>query len=365
MITEDEVLDYEADVDDEDDIEIIIGSSERLKVNEAVNAPTEYDLSHTDYTDELHKELSDLVTTSINLNTSKTVTVMYYDNMILIPHDYRISDRLSDIFWPKLPNDTHITQTFPNIDKFNELLTNARKYGTSQTHYEDGTPITSTVGFFSVKYTKKIRNSNVFKQTNNVIARNSSNYTESSFRHCNNGHYLFCDFALIIVKDGVVVDHAIDGFQGNIVGAIMMHNPEKIYYNADVDDALDVFLNYRYSRYFKATFGKLQRIKVTNVNDNFNTLPFCTRYDTICAFCNGLKEIKKYVSQLPKQNVTGNRVSFKTNRPVFNRGCNRWGEPVHNARPHYGFKPKKYRKLRYENVLDDPRHFSRRRKREH
>lgn len=95
------------------------------------------------------------------------------------------------------------------------------------------------------------------------------------------------------------------------------HNPKKIIYNANVNDALDIFLRYKYNPFHNAVDKKLYPISINRIADAFNTMVFCERNDVYCALCNTLKDMRGLLFLYPLQQQQLH--SYDRNRYQFNQ----------------------------------------------
>lgn len=276
---------------------------EDKKIQSVSNATNFY---FVDYSNdrELQIEINKLIIESINLNTSKTITVQYHNQLILIPVYVPISSRLSSLFWTaSLMYESH---ELPFAEHYNRFLMNAQT-NMVDNKYPDGIDISQTVAIFGATYKK-----NMVAINTDVMANKQD---DDGFKRCNTGIYRYYDFALLIVKNGQVVDYAIHGHISNISEAINQHNPQRVYYNAAFDDALDIFLRYPYQPFYAATHNKLAPMRTTIIND-INPLPFCERRAPFCALCNCLKYLRSLMF------TTKSAVSQVDNWPQLTRKHN-------------------------------------------
>lgn len=263
----------------------------------------------TDYSHdlELQQELKNLVLLSINPKTSKTITVQYLNQLILIPINVAISSRLSSLFWS--PPLVYEERQLPFVSEFNKIMDGAKSsLAECGNKYPDGTHISETIGIFGATYKK-----NMINVGNDCVNYNLKHDDVDNFKRCYTGIYRYYDFALIIVKNGQIIDYAIHGYASNINEAIYQHRPTKIFYNAVPNDAFDVFLRYPYQPFYAATFEKLQPLRMPILKDFFNILVFCERRSSFCALCNSLKYLRSLM------------LSFRGNvRPIPNPSKDRY-----------------------------------------
>lgn len=263
---------------------------------------------------------------SINPPTSKTITVQYHNQLILIPTNVAISSRLSTLFWPQ--SLVYEERKLPFVNEFNRFMAKAKEnIMETGNKYPDGIDISETIAIFGSTYKKS-----TISLDN---ANNSQNFNTKSdddgFKRCNTGIYRYYDFAILIVKNGSVIDYAIHGYASNINEAIFKYNPVRIYYNAMPNDALDVFLRYPYQPFYSATFDKLTPIKAHIIRDNFNILAFCERRSAFCALCNCLKYLRSLMFTF-KSVYVETRKEKKYMSKAQLRCLNRFGQPMHNTK---------------------------------
>lgn len=285
---------------------------EEKKIDTVVNATNFY---KADYSDdrELQLELNKLIIESVKPQTSKTITVQYNNILILIPITTAISSRLSSLFWS--PSLVYEQRNLPYYEVYNEFLANIQTHMVDN-KYPDGVDISETIAIFGATYKKNM----VSLGGNDFNAKND----ENSFKRCNTGVYNYYDFAVVIVKNGRVIDYAIHGYASNISEAIDQHKPVRVYYNATLNDALDVFLRYPYQPFYSAVYDKLSPVKIA-VNENFNILPFCERRAPFCAICNCLKVLRSIMFTTKSNLVTVKpweiqnfKKSDRTRQPNYN-----------------------------------------------
>lgn len=327
--------DNDEDNNEDDNINVIInyGRMENKKIAN-LSKPT-YNVYNIDYSHdvELQQELKNLVLLSINPKTSKTITVQYSNQLILIPINVAISSRLSALFWA--PPLIFEERKLPFVDEFNRIINGAKMHLAQCGYkYPDGTSISETVAIFGATYKK-----NIINVGNDSVSHNLKHDDVENFKRCHTGIYRYYDFALIIVKDGQIIDYAIHAYASNINEAIYHYRPTKIFYNAVCNDALDVFLHYPYQPFYAATFKKLQPLRVPIIRDYFNILVFCERRSAFCALCNCLKYLRSLL--LPFQsNVQPLLATEKTNHfrkipTILNRQRrphSEYWQPTHNSK---------------------------------
>lgn len=322
--------------DEDDDINVIIqplSRDDELRRINLITSRSDEVYPTQDFDLELERELQTIVSKTIILNSKKCITVSFQNQIILIPNDMPISSKLASLLWenPK----RYAKMTLPSqteFDKNMQMCRSNNKFWTKA--YPDGIPFSSKIGIFAVKYKKNVIAPNV---TTNTTTKSGSQI-EGGFKHSNSGVYQYYDFALLIVENCVIIDYAIHGFSSNINECIKTHQPVKIFYNAEVGDALDVFMNYPYQPFFEATSGLLRPIKIQRLTENFNSLSFCPRHDIFCASCSALKDFRGLMFQLPQQTVINNfgqKLNYMhrtSGRPYkANLAKNQFGQPMHNA----------------------------------
>lgn len=279
---------------------------------------------------ELQQEINNLIKVSINPATSKTITVMYQNQLILIPVYMAISSRLSAIFWSQPM--AYIQSSIPFMSEFNKYLTEARVDGANV--YPDGTRVSDTIAIFAATYKKSTIS---YNDVQNNILKNEN--LDVGFKRCSTGIYRYHDFAIIIMNNGRIIDYAIHGYVSNVNDAIYRHNPKRIYYNARPGDALDVFLNYPYQPFYSAMHENLTPIQINRTIDCcFNTLAFCERRAPFCALCYALKDLRGFIFQYKSQYEIiddnrwyGRRYNHRYFSVQQNGGKNHLNQPSHNA----------------------------------
>lgn len=270
--------------DDEDDgIEIII-SKEPYKM---ATIEDEYNADL-----EIKNEVNALVESSIDIN-GPCITILFANQLILVPIKSKISDRLASILWS---TEKHYTEsTFPYIELYNKLLNSAYVKNGGNGNKDD-----EVFAYFATKYERKTLNRTMYKNhqlQNNLIPHQQQQQQQNNeFKDCYSGLYRYTDFAIFIIKNGIIIDYAIHGYVSSINGIIEKHKPKHIYYNARLNDALDVFLKYPYQPFYTTMKDLLVPVQIHKLNnDNFNTLAFCIRQDVFCASCIGIRDLRNFL----------------------------------------------------------------------
>lgn len=294
---------------------------------------------------ELQREIEMIVRESIQPNTSKCVTVMLNNQIILIPNNIRISDRLTNYIWgtPK----QYTNQLFPYSHEFDLLLKGLSETAINRRMFigipsaASNATLPKTFAIFAVRYIRTnclapksqqrsdplhmlesefnrvLINTNINHHNHNINNNNNSNNTNNHNNFNNTflvnsssnnnvekkvptimGLYQYCDFSIIMIRNNCVVDYAIHGVHSNIAEVIELHKPEVVYYNAQPGDALDTFIKYEWQPFYECLRNIAKPISIyRNVRELFNTLPFCQRYDTFCAFCHALRDTRSLIAQ--------------------------------------------------------------------
>lgn len=322
------------DDDDDDNINIIIDydNMETKKISKLSKQTSNVYAIDYSHDLELQLELKKLIMLSINPKTSKTITVQYLNQLILIPITAEISSRLSSLFWS--PALVYEERKLPFVDEFNTIMEGAKmNLIKSGNKYPDGTDVSETIAIFGATYKK-----NAINVGNDCVNYNLKHDDASNFKRCNTGIYRYYDFAVIIVKNGQIIDYAIHAYASNINEAIYHHCPKKIFYNAVPNDALDIFLRYPYQPFYAATFEKLQPLRMPIVKEFFNILAFCERRSAFCALCNCLKYLRSLMMsfksnvqtvQPPPREYTG---KIPTLLYRNRRSQSEYWQPTHNSR---------------------------------
>lgn len=296
------------------------------QVQRVVNEPTVYNKS---VIDEKLVEVHKLMAKSVSQSGYKSIAVIYEKTtMILIPHDYDISSELASLFWKKALH--YEQQTLPFVNIFYDSLIKAREEGLLERDYPTGIDKSEVIAVFAAKYDPNLKNFN----KNTSVMQNRFSFNKQKKKRCDTGLYQYCDFAVLIVQNGTILDYAVHGYVSSINGAIQKHQPKKILYNADLNDPLDVFMKYKHQPFFSATNGKLCPTKIQRMD--FVTTPFCKRFDTCCALCNALKDYKGLLFQLPEHTFSPRQFYPPP------AGKNKFNQPIHNTRRLKGYTPKKY-----------------------
>nr|UBR58342.1 gp78-like protein [Oryctes rhinoceros nudivirus] len=327
-------------LDDDDGVNVIIDRVEELRrINHIMD---ESDIYTVDQNDDLaiNAELQELVSESINPKTLKCVTVRFQNQIILIPNTREISSRLASLLWsyPK----PYTKSTLPSHAEFTKNINRCRESGKlwSKTYPHD-IPFSAKIGIFAVKYKKNIIAPDIGVPNLNVRSA-STTRDDEGFKHSSSGVYQYCDFALLIIENGVIIDYAVHGFRSNINECVRIHNPVKVFYNASPGDALDVFMKYPYQPFYPALSGVMQAVKIYRLSENFNSMAFCERNDIYCALCSALRDFRGMLFQAPQQKLKSSdglqlkyvekpyiRKWHNTRRSVYEK--NQYGQPMHNA----------------------------------
>ncbi|KAG8362531.1 uncharacterized LOC105265027 [Fopius arisanus] len=357
------VDDLSEDEDAEDNINIIINTLPRdEKINlkkilesnvlESISIPPSnnpYQLQADDL--EVRNEISRLVKLSITPRVNKFIAILVDNQLILVPIDVTLSDRLAAHVWP--PAKPYVKIPMPFEDEFNNLLIpNHRR--------------TEKFAIFGVKYNKTNftqydRSSSFLDSTSKYTRYRSDDHFERQYdsswmymgqqndadsgriKQSSTGVYRYCDFSAIIIENNRVIDYAIHGFHSNIAEMIEIHKPRRVYYSAQPGDAFSVFMNYEYQPFYQCTRGISRAITIHRGRGNFNPLPFCVRQDAFCAFCNGLRDVRGFINnpdvsqslKIPQQL----RMFVKKRRHnYYDIACR---QPIHNSRPRPLHAPKK------------------------
>lgn len=276
----------------------------------------------------INAELQVLVSNSINPKTLKCVTVKFQNQIILIPHTVAISSRLASLFWA-YPKQYQL-MTLPFHQEFDNNMTKCRKNRNLWPKtYPDNIPMSDKIGIFAAKYKKNIIATDLY--------RNSTDYEgmqNEKIKHSSSGIYQYCDFALLIIENGVIIDYAIHGFRSNIAECVRKHNPTKIFYNSMPGDALDVFMKYPYQPFFTSMADILMPVKIYRLPENFNSMSFCERNDVYCALCSAIKDFRGMMFQMPKQQITNGQErryprQWHRGNHTKNLAKNQFGQPIH------------------------------------
>lgn len=206
---------------------------------------------------EIQKEIEALVRLSISPSTDKNIAILASNQLILVPHDVRISDRLASYAWghPRPYEPTNI----PYASEFDRLMKPlAGREG-------------ETFAIFGARY-------------------NNTHYSSNEREIC--GLHQYSEFAAIIISGGKIVDYAVHGYRSNIADMIERHQPRRIYYNAK-NQSLTHFLEYKCQPFYQAFQGLLRPLRIHehhNMAASFNPLSFCERRNIFCALCRCLKD---------------------------------------------------------------------------
>lgn len=207
---------------------------------------------------EIEREVESLVRLSICPSTEKHVVILVNNQLILVPHNVRLSDRLTSYVWG--PRKPYVESTIPYAGEFNRLLVPDEKYK-------------ETFAVFGARY----NNTQYIRDTKNVC-----------------GLHQYCEFAAIIVSNHQIIDYAIHGVKSDIETMIRHHAPRRIYYNSK-NESLTSFLEYECQPFYGCFKDLLRPVKIHEPL-NFNTLPFCERKDIFCALCRCLKDARGFLN---------------------------------------------------------------------
>lgn len=259
--------DEDGDDDDDDNINVTIeleGRSEHERIASLINTNPMHGIpiicnknySYHVLDLEIEKEIEALVRHSICPSTDKNIAILVNNQLILVPHNVRMSDRLVSYAWghPKPYEPSNI----PYAGEFNRLLR-------PRANREN-----ETFAIFGARY-------------------NNTQYSKTEREIC--GLHQYSEFAAIIISHNKIVDYAIHGYRSNLVDMIERHQPRRIYYNAK-NDSITHFLEYKCQPFYQAFAGLLRplRIHEPNSSASFNPLSFCERKNIFCALCRCLKD---------------------------------------------------------------------------
>lgn len=269
IVDDDDDEENNRDGDDEDNINITIeleGRNEPERLASLINTNPLHGIpiicnknySYHVIDLEIEKEIEALVRLSICPSTDKNIAILVNNQLILVPHNVRMSDRLVSYAWghPKPYEPSNI----PYAGEFNRLL----RLCASRKN--------ETFAIFGARY-------------------NNTQYSKSEREIC--GLHQYSEFAAIIISNHTIVDYAIHGYRSNIVDMIERHQPRRIYYNAK-NDSITHFLEYKCQPFYQAFAGLLRPLRINEPNGNcstsFNPLSFCERKNIFCALCRCLKD---------------------------------------------------------------------------
>lgn len=228
---------------------------------------------------ELKNEIRKLITLSISPSTDRSITVLVNNQLILVPVTVKLSDRLISHIWPA--ERVYAESQLPFQEEFNNLLIpNVKRHG-------------DTFGIFSVKYNKT-----QYLRNQGGGSNGGGGGGGGGTKECSSGLYQYCDFAALIVSNNRVIDYAVHGHRSNINRMFERHRPRRIYYNARLNDALYVFVNYKYQPFYESLKDVSRPVQIhRNVGGKpFNTLPFCDRKDAFCALCCALRDTRGFIN---------------------------------------------------------------------
>lgn len=203
---------------------------------------------------EIEKEIEKLVRISICPATDKHITVQIDNQLILVPHNVRLSDRLASYIWGH--HRPYVQSMIPYAAEFDRVLRPNKLYD-------------EAFAIFGAKY---------------------NNNTRHDGAAC--GIHQYSEFAAIVIAKNKIVDYAIHGYRSNIVAMIEKHKPRRIYYNAK-NKSLTDFLEYKCQPFYQAVEGLLRPLQLPEPNQfdvMFNPLSFCDRRNVFCALCRCLKD---------------------------------------------------------------------------
>lgn len=310
-------FDDDDDDDFDDNITITIDSSatglimpatttrknhELSKINSVMNASKMYTCNlHMDL--EMQTELNNLIVNSIAPKTSKCIAVNFNRRIILIPTTQVLSSRLQSMFWAPARQYKETTMDlFDNLDIVSQISKNLNGGGivaasSAMSAAAAGHPMytSETIAIFSARYYHKTTMPGYASASYDQNAGNTGTTNNAA------GFYYYTDFAVFIISNVKLIEYAIHGHVSNINALLQKYNPAKIYYNSLPNKALDLFLRYPYQPFFAGITdqSKLTPIVIHRFTGNFNTLAFCERQEPYCAFCNGLRDIRGLLFQLP------------------------------------------------------------------
>lgn len=248
---------------------------------------------------EMQAELNALICESIAPKTSKCIAVSFNKRIILIPITHPLSSRLQSIFWP-LPRQ-YAETTLHMFNSLNIVSEIARNLGVADIKSlcgdNLGFNITDTIAIFSARYYYKA----TLPSRDGQYPSAGNTGSNCSVPATNNaGFYYYADFAIFIVQNMKIIEYAIHGYVSNINELLLKYAPKRIFYNSRPNKALDLFLRYPYQPFFAGITdqSKLTPITINRLHGTFNTLVFCDRQDTFCAFCNGLRDIRGLIFRL-------------------------------------------------------------------
>lgn len=263
---------------------------EMMKLDAIINMPSM--LSSTMDTDlEMQTELSSIIRNSITPTTPKCIAINFNNRIILVPFTQPLSSRLQSLFWAPAKQYTETKLKLFEVDIMSQLaqnlnVTSINNQKTASTSFDAETQqadvqclnSNETVAIFSARYYKQ----NPGRGNNNT------------------GFYYYTDFAVIIIRNMKIIEYAIHGYVSNINELLLKYNPQSIIYNSSPNKGLDVFLRYPYQPFFAGITdqSKLKPITIHRFHGTFNTLAFCERSETYCAFCNALRDIRGLIFQL-------------------------------------------------------------------
>lgn len=333
-------------------------NDELSKINSVMHASSKYTcIINPDL--EIRAELGTLVMNSITPKTSQCIAVNFNKRILLIPTTQPLSSRMQSLFWvqPKQYEETKLN-LFNNIDIMPQISKNLGDADFNNGNNPMGLSADDTFAVFSARYYYKTTMPGR-AQDSNLNSNNSNNDGQQQQSLINTGFYYYTDFAVFILRDMKIIEYAIHGYVSNINDLLHKYNPKKIFYNSMPNKALDLFLRYEYQPFFSGIkdTSKLTPIVIHRFTGFYNTLAFCERQEAFCAFCNGLRDIRGLLLQLPNHQslemLTPTSTFTMTRRQLMQLKTTR-----SNQSPNSNTKPSGGRRLCSVVVIPEQQHQS-------
>lgn len=271
---------------------------------------------------QLESELNRLVAVTMRPgNLSRCIAAECGNTPLLIPHQMAISARMASALWGFARS--YEAATLQYGDCFMQQI------GLGS-WYADGYPVAgTTVAVFGSKY-----------QRSSFLSAGPAGSTGPVV----NSVYRHVDFAVIILRNGAIVDHAIHKRYSNVSACLARHCPDRVYYNARLGDSLDLFMRYEYQPFYTALAGRLCPLVLPHYPDCPVTVSLCKTFDFMCAFCQCLRNIHSLARQpLRRQPPPYQHYQKPTvgNQPSPQNHLNRPRQPVQSQQPQRRPPPKR------------------------
>lgn len=291
---------------------------------------------------ELEREVTELVRQSLQPTTTRIVVAHSRGQLLLVPEHTPISVRLATVAWGA--TRPYEQSTLPHQAVLQQTI--AAAHCVNGATYADGFPRASepprTIAIFGARYEPTMcANFAVLRQPSASMAAPLPTTTTAASSASPLKLCRYHDFAVVIVRNGTVVDHAVHRTTSNVAECLNQHAPERVYYNATEGDPLDVFVRYRWQPFYRALVqcGSLRPRPLSRRSAPFCSVALCgpqTRTPSALGDC--LEYLWDLVTALPAPTALARWPPPATpsyGRPYYRTPARAWAQRARHGRREY------------------------------